>query len=128
MGINMRQWAGEKILKPEDVKNKPRREQIAVVRPPSESDKFPRPSLVCESGVIVRLSLTSVFNLCVEFGDDAGSWVGKFIECRYRSGLIDNKETEWLEIEALDATAPNQRRKIEPKSKPDFNDSIPDFP
>ena len=83
---------------------------------------------MCESGVIVRLSLTSVFNLCVEFGDDAGSWVGKFIECRYRSGLIDNKETEWLEIEALDATAPNQRRKIEPKSKPDFNDSIPDFP
>ena len=35
MGINMRQWAGEKILKPEDVKNKPRREQIAVVRPPA---------------------------------------------------------------------------------------------
>jgi hypothetical protein len=97
MGMSMRQWAGEKILKPEDLKNGPRKEQIAVVRPPNESDKFPKPAVVCESGVVVKLSPASVGNLMREFGDDSDDWKGRFIECRIKRDLIDGVEREWIE-------------------------------
>jgi hypothetical protein len=126
MGMSMRSWAGEDFLKPEDLRRGPRKEQIALVQPPNDNDKFPKPRIVCESGKIIKLSPTSVGNLMREFGDDSDGWVGKFIECRVKDGLIDNKQTEWIEVEALEAITPNQRRKIEPpKSGGGPNDEIP---
>lgn len=130
MGMSMRQW-GEQVLKAEDLKNGPRKEQIAVVRPPNDSDKFPKPSVVCESGMVVRLNPTSVGNLMREFGDDSDGWIGKFIECRPMSGLIDNVHREWVEVGPIDAITPGQRRKAKPQPAAggdDLNDSIPDFP
>ena len=131
MGLDMRRWAGEKTLKAEDLKNKSRRVQIAVVRPapePSEKIKFPRPSLILETGEVVMLNPTSVFNLCVEFGDDSDRWIGQFIELHPKSGLVDNVSREWIEIEAIAPTTSTQKRKIDPESggdRDDMNDSIP---
>jgi hypothetical protein len=129
MGLNMRQW-GERILKAEDLKNGPRKEQIALVRPPSERDKFPKPVVVCESGLVVKLNPTSVGNLMAEFGHDADDWLGKFIECRRVSGMIDNVEREWIEVEPVEAITPGQRPKAKPTAaakpgEPFVDDEVP---
>ena len=132
MGIDMRQW-GQQFLKPDDVKDKPRKEQIAVINPPAENAKYPKPTAVFESGKLVQLNKTSVGALMREFGTDSDDWIGRFVECRYMRDLIDGKETEWINVEPIDAITPGQRRKLDPEPKAgggrsDMDDDIPFSP
>ena len=113
--ISSREWAGENWLRAKDLEGGPRREIIAVVKPPppvSDKVKYPKPSIVCESGAVVSLNQGSVRNLRSMLGDDSDGWVGHQIVCRYASGLVGNVEREWVDVEPVGFVRPDQRRPI----------------
>ena len=75
--MDMRQW-GQQFLKPEELlKHGPLKEQIAVVKPPADDDKYPKPTLVFESGKMVKVNKQSVGALMAEFGTDSIEWIGR---------------------------------------------------
>ena len=73
-----RKYAGSGHIKLEDVKAKPKREVIAVVK--EEDGNFgSRLVLVFESGRQLSLNKTSVGDLMNEIDDDWDNWIGRVV-------------------------------------------------
>ena len=112
--MDMRQY-GQTFLQPEDLqKTGGRREgKIEEVRPPETGVKFPKPILVLSDGTLVRLNPSSVGKLMAEFGFDSEDWIGRSVLLTVQRGLIDNKETLWINVEPLaDEAAPKAKPKL----------------
>lgn len=76
MALNLKNYAGQQFIKPDDVRNHPLRRKIAGII----EGKFKKPDLTFENGDVLSLNGTNVNKLRDVYGDDSESLVGKVIE------------------------------------------------
>jgi hypothetical protein len=135
--MDMRTYAGTRFLKPEDVRDQSLKEQIAVVKPPAENAKYPKPSLVFESGKMLGLNQTSIGHLMKEFGPESDSWVGKWVTVGAEMIDVFSGQSECIIVRPLDVEISDPKQvngkvsfkspkpKCEPGDNKDIDDEIP---
>ena len=101
--MKMTKYAGAGFIKIDDVRAKPHREQIAVVK---EDDRFGKPVLVFESGKMVSLNKTSVGAHMNEFGEDSESWLSQFVEIYAGQVKYQGATMDAVLVRRLTATRP----------------------
>jgi hypothetical protein len=118
-----RTYAGTKYLKPEDCRDQPLKEQIAVVKPPAENAKYPKPSLIFESGKTVSLNQTSIGLLMNEFGIE--SWIGKWVTLGAEMIDVFSGQTEAIIVRPLNGAASPSGKAGRKSGDKDLDDQIP---
>jgi hypothetical protein len=127
MAIDIKKYAGNgRFYKLEEVRNKPAREQIAVVK----EGQFDRLNLVFESGRQVSLNKTSVGALMAEFGDDEKAWVSQWV--LLTGGQVKDQYGEPIDalLAAPSSAKPTSPPTLRPKARPssaEMDDEIPPF-
>jgi hypothetical protein len=76
MALNLKQYAGQHFIKPDDVREHPLRRKIAGI----VEGKFKKPDLTFENGDVLSLNGTNVNNLRKKYGDDSEALIGKVVE------------------------------------------------
>ena len=127
--MDMTQWSGG-FLKIDDVRDKPRKEQIVGVKPPNETDRFPKPIAIFKSGKMVGLNKVSVGALMAEFGAESEDWTNKNVEVRLET-LDINGPVEMIVVRPDAALQPKsakptaQKAPIARPSSAEMDDEIP---
>jgi hypothetical protein len=76
MPLNLKQYAGQHFIKPDDVRDHPLRKKIAGI----VEGKFKKPDLTFEDGDVLSLNGTNVNVLRRKYGDDSEALIGKVVE------------------------------------------------
>jgi hypothetical protein len=74
--FNLKKYAGEHFIKPDDVRDHPLRRQIAVVR----EGKFGKLDLLFETGGVFSLNGTNTTTLLDYYGSNSDNLIGKEID------------------------------------------------
>jgi hypothetical protein len=131
--MDMTKWSNNSFLKPDDVRDQPRKEQIVGVKPPNENDRFPKPNAIFKSGKMVGLNKISVGALMVEFGAESNDWLDKYVEVRLETLDLASGPVEMIVVRPLNSAAPRsnsaktpaQKAPIARPSSADMDDEIP---
>jgi hypothetical protein len=73
---DMRKFGGQGLVKLDDVRDKPFRDQIAAVT----VNQYERPVLHFKCGRQFSLNVTNTEVMLKAFGEDDSDWIGKFVE------------------------------------------------
>jgi hypothetical protein len=122
--LNLKNYAGEHFIKPDDVREHSLRRKIAGIR----EGKYGKPDLIFENGDILSLNGTNVNTLRKAYGDDSEALVGKVIELilgklKYNGTLNDAVLVKPLSPpDKSNGSAPVSDS---PPDKPELDDEIP---
>jgi hypothetical protein len=117
--MDMTKWSSNSFLKPDDVRDQPRKEQIVGIKPPGENDKYPKPTAIFKSGKMVGLNKVSVGALMVEFGAESDDWFDKYVEVRLETLDFSNGPVELIVVRPLNsATSQSNSAKLKAQKPP----------
>jgi hypothetical protein len=130
--VNVSKWAPDRYFKPDDVRTAPVIEKIAVFKPPGDQDRWPKPRLIFESGMIARLNKISMRALTDEFGPESDAWIGQEVTVGCESttvagGAIDVIVVRPIEGDSSVAAGVERRARYKAKAAappPAMDDSI----
>jgi hypothetical protein len=110
------------FVKAPDLASGPQRAVIEDIRP----GRFERPDLYLQDGRMVGLNVTNLRALANYWGSETDAWIGKEIELS--AGKIEFQGEKRDSVMIRPVSPPihvAERKKPQPKPKPDFDDSIP---
>jgi hypothetical protein len=126
MKMDMRKYAGENYLKPDDVRAGPRRLKIVRIR----LGTFDRPEVIFNDESILSLNVTNTKTLTRAYGPHSETWPGREIELRlgkapYQGTLMDSVLVTPVSppIGAAELQAAQDRASAE--NQAEMNDDIP---
>ena len=110
------------FIKAPDLAGGPQRAVIEDVR----QGRFERPDLHIQDGRMVGLNVTNLRALGNYWGSETDAWIGKQIELFVGKTEFQGKVQDSIMIRPISPPIPMaERKKPQPKQKPDFDDSIP---
>jgi hypothetical protein len=119
--LNLKKYAGEHFIKPDDVRERPLKRKIAGIR----EGKFGKPDLIFTDGTILALNGTNVNVLRRVYGDDSDKLIEKVVELNLGKLQYNGQLNDAVLVKPITAPEEPQADESEPSAKPDYDDPIP---
>lgn len=117
--MDLKKYATDRFVKPNDVKDGPIEGEIAVVK----DGKYDKLNVVLETGDVVSLNATNFRTLSSAYGMDSDVWLGKTIRLFLGTIQYQGADHEAVLVEPISPAIPKTKNKTD--EKPPFDDKIP---
>ena len=129
--VNVSKWVA-RYVKPGDVRDAPRTEQVTAFKPPNDADRYPKPVLVFESGMLARLNKIPMRALADELGPETDAWVGETVTVGCETATVAGSTIDVIVVRPIKgdssiAAGVERRARFKAKASappPEFDDQI----